>query len=45
LKPFFLKAIALHFALDVVLFQYGSGEQLHLVGCNSKEFLMVEIDY
>ncbi len=45
MKPFFLKVDALDFALNVGLSQYGSGEQLHLVGFHSKEFLLVEINY
>ncbi len=45
MKPFFIKVDALDFAFDVVLSQYGSGEQLHLVGFHSKEFLIVEINY
>ncbi len=45
MKPFFLKVDALDFSLDVTLSQYGSGEQLHLVGFHSKEFLLAVINY
>jgi hypothetical protein len=44
MKPFFLKVNALDFVLNVVLFQYGSGKQLHLVGFHLMEFLVVEIN-
>jgi len=44
-KPFFLEINAPNFIFHVMLFLYGSDEQLHHVGLHSRKFSMVEINY